>query len=100
MIPGGLVVITPVLTTFKQYLIIAHRRDIIIYDVKKMQIAEVIKNVIPEFKTEEERKYRRIDKLIVDKEKLRLLIFALSARPNYFIGLNVLENELISYMTC
>jgi len=89
--PGGLVSIIPVLTTFKQYLIIGHRRDIIIYDAKRMQIAEVVKNVISEFKTEEERKYRRMNNLIVDKEKLRLLIFSLSARPNYFIDLGFLR---------
>lgn len=82
---------TPVLQIYKHYLIIAHRRDIIFYDAQKMQIVEVIKNVIPVFQTEGEANNHRIDKLIIDSEKKRLLIFTLSAQPNYFTELNFLD---------
>ena len=90
---GRLIVITPVLQTYKHYLIIAHRRDIIFYDTKKMDITEVVKNVIPEYKSEGERKAGRIGKLIIDNEKQRLLIFTLAyGHHNSFIELDFLRN--------
>lgn len=87
---GRLITIIPILTTYKHYLIVAYRRDIIFYDTKKMEIAEVVKNVIPEYKSEDERKHNRIDNLIIDKDKQRLLILTLSGQHNSFIDLDFL----------
>ena len=58
-----------------------------------MDITEVVKNVIPEYKSEGERKAGRIGKLIIDNEKQRLLIFTLAyGHHNSFIELDFLRN--------
>ena len=72
---GGLLTIIPILQTYKHNLIVAHRRDIIFYDTQKMEVSEIIKNVIPEYKLASERNSNRIDKLVIDEDKQRLLIF-------------------------
>jgi hypothetical protein len=50
-------------------------------------------NVIPEFETEGETNNHRINKLVIDGEKRRLLIFVLSGKPNYFLELDFLDRS-------
>lgn len=88
---GGLLTIIPILQTYKHNLIVAHRRDIIFYDTQKMEVSEIIKNVIPEYKLASERNSNRIDKLVIDEDKQRLLIFTLNGKHNSFIDLDFLK---------
>jgi formylglycine-generating enzyme required for sulfatase activity len=95
---GGLITIIPVLQTYKHYLIVAYRRDIIFYDTNKMEITEVVKNVIPEYKSEGERKVGRINNLVIDNERQRLLIFTLAFEQyNSFVDLDFLERLKLGY---
>lgn len=80
---GRLGVKGPVIETYKHYLIAAHRDDLIFYDAKKMKIAKVIRQVVP--RSKEGESGSRIDSLVVDREKKRLLIFTLHG---HFNGLN------------
>jgi hypothetical protein len=92
--PGRLGVRTPIAQTYKQYLIVAHRGDLIFYDARSMEIVKFLKNIIPENSTEEGRNSARIEKLVIDQEKKKLLIFTLLGRHNKLVELNFLGSSI------
>lgn len=86
---GSLGMHTPVIKTYRNYLIIVHRRDLILYDAKKMQIAKVIRDVIP--KTGVGKSSSRITTLVVDNEKKRLLVISKPREFNSFLDIDFLK---------
>lgn len=92
--PGRLVIRSPIFQTYKHYLIIAHRRSLIFYDVKKMTIVRVIKDIVPEdfTKKKEADDRNRIDNLVVDKDKRRLLVITFDGLNNRVLNLGFLQN--------
>lgn len=89
--PGGLVTITPHLKTYKHYLIIFHKNDLLIFDTLKMTVIKVIRNVIPDKYLVEDKSGCKIYHLFIDPVKKRLLIFTLRGCFNGVLDLEFLD---------
>ena len=86
---GGFGARGPVIRPYKNYLIIAHRRNLIFYDAKAMQIAKLIRHVLPE--QGEGKAGSRISNLLVDHDWKRLLVFSRPREFNGFLDIGFLK---------